>query len=122
IEGAVAIVAQKRIGMAPAFTAPGAAKNEHIRETVVVVIRLHDVQPANFANEAGLGGAISERAIAVVMEQAKLFLHVPTRDHEVEITVAIEIFQDHSAGPAEEFESTWDRASVPGAGEDCDAA
>ena len=77
IECPIAVVAQKRVGMATAFPTPGAAQNQDIRKTIIVVISLHDVESADLAEQTGLRRAVGEGPISIVVEKTKLLLHVP---------------------------------------------
>src|SRR5579884_386633 len=65
---------------------------------VIVVVRLDDVESAEFTCESGLAGAVAKCAIAVVVEEAELVERPGRRNHDVEQAVAIKVIYDDAAG------------------------
>src|ERR1051325_3708044 len=85
----------------PAFPAPpGAAQNQHVGETVVIVIGLNNIQPTNFTGQSGLGSALGEGAIAIVDKESQLGVQPDVRHHHIEKPVAIEVLKDGPTGQA----------------------
>src|SRR6266699_6938569 len=97
-EGAIAVVAQQRAGNPSLFVEPSSALDPNVKEPVVIIVGLLDVQAAGQAQETSLGSTFGEVAIAIVMEVAKLALQVVGRNHHVDETVIIEIIQDAAPG------------------------
>jgi hypothetical protein len=100
-EGAVAVVAQQRVGMAPTVLQPGAAQHEDVQVAVVVVVRVHHVQAAVEPAKTGLGRAVGEGAVALVPEVAHLAAGVPGRGHDVQVAVVVHVVDDRAAAEVE---------------------
>jgi hypothetical protein len=62
---------------------------------------LDDVKPADDPLETGLLRHSRERAVSVVVEVLELVVDPHVRDHEIEVTVVVEIFQNHAASRSE---------------------
>ena len=77
---------------------PGAAQDVDVEVAVVVVVGLHQVEPAEEAGEPRLGGALDEPAVAVVAEVARARAVSKVGGDEVEVAVAVEVVDDHAAG------------------------
>ena len=84
---------------------PGTAQHQYVHPTVVVVIALDHVEAAHFADEPGLLGALGEGAVAVVVKEPQLIVQAPSRHHNVEKSVVIEILHDHAAREAFDVEA-----------------
>jgi len=97
-EGAVAVVAEERVGIAAHVGEPGAAEDEDIDEAVVVVVGLDQVEPAGEAEEAGFGGALGEGGVAVVDEEPELAGGTPGGGEDVEEAVVVEVVENDAAG------------------------
>src|SRR6266568_907730 len=97
-EGAIAVVAQQRAGNPALFVEPSSALDPNVKEPVVIIVGLLDVQPAGQPQETSLGSTLGEVAIAIVMEVAELALQVVGRNHHVDESVIIEIIQDAAPG------------------------
>ena len=76
---------------------PCAAQHEHVDMAVVVVIGLHHVQSAHFADQPRFRRPFGERAVAIVAEEAKLIAQAHGRDHQVKISIVIEVVHDDAA-------------------------
>src|SRR5205823_1719683 len=70
LKGAITIVPQQRHGMGAIFQQPCTAQDQEIGVTVVIVVAVQNLQAAGDPYQASLGGAIAERAVAVVMKVA----------------------------------------------------
>ena len=90
--------------MMPLLLEPGAPQDQHVDESVVVVIGLDHVQPAPFAHQSGFFGPFSECAVAVVVKETQLITQTHRRDHQVEVSVIVKIVHDHAAGQVVEIE------------------
>src|SRR6202044_57364 len=66
-----------------------------------VVVGLDDVESAELIGEMRLGGAIGERAVAVVVEIVQWLAHVHAGRNDVEKAVVVEVVDDHTAGHGE---------------------
>ena len=87
--------------MASTLSPPCATQDQNVGKPVVVVVGLHDVQPAGFAGKTGLFSDVGKSAITVVVEEAKLNTGIPVGAHQIKIPVAIEIFPVDNSRQAE---------------------
>lgn len=49
VEGAIAVVAQQRHRVAPLLAPPSAAQNQNVRMSVIVVVRLYEIESSDLA-------------------------------------------------------------------------
>ena len=87
---------------------PGAAQNQDIDASIVVVIGLQNVKAAYDACESCLIRHSRERAIAVVVKILKLVADPHMRNHQVEMAVVVEVLQNDSTGGSKVVDSTCD--------------
>jgi len=97
-ERAVPIVLQQGERLPSQDALPAAAQHQHVGETIVVVIGLQDVQPAQFSRQARFLGALRECAVAIVPEETQRTAPIHRRTHDVEQTVPVKILRDAAAG------------------------
>ena len=105
VEGAVSVVAEEGIGVVALFLKPGAPKHQHVEVSIVVVVRLHQVQAAEFSGEARRTGAFLEVSVGRVAKKTERILHSHGRDHQVQIAVVVEIIHDRTSGECIEVKS-----------------
>src|SRR5437879_4249066 len=84
---------------------PRAAQHEKIHVTVVVVVSLNDVQPANLPDQTRFFGAIRERAVSVVVEVSQLPAYAGVRNDQIQISVPIEVVHDRAPSQAVDVQS-----------------
>ena len=65
--------------------------------TIIVVIRLDDIQTTCFSFQASFESPLGEGPIAIASEIMELVLETNRRNHDVQKSVAIEVFQDASS-------------------------
>ncbi len=94
VERPVAAVAQERVGEPALLAEPRAAQDEHVEVAVVVVVRMHRVEPADDAGKAGRSAPILERPVPAVAQDVERIADAPRRQEQVEIRVAIEIVEN----------------------------
>ena len=73
---------------------PGATQHQDIDAAIVVVVGLHDIESADDALQSGPLGHPGKCPVAVVVEVLELIADAHVRDHEVEMAVVVEVFQD----------------------------
>src|SRR6185436_4316871 len=84
--------------MPPVCPKPGAAQHEDVAITIVVIVRVHHVQPAHNSDKTGLFGPFCKSPIAVVAEELHLIAQPPRRLHNVEEPVVIKVLHDRTTG------------------------
>lgn len=104
-KGAVAAVVEEREGVFAEAAPPGTAEDEEVGVAVVVVVGGDEIEAAEFVGEAGCGGAIGEGAVAVVVEEVHGTGGVGGGGDDVEETVAVEVFDDGTAGAGGEVDA-----------------
>ena len=106
-ESAVAVVAQEGF---PLADLPPSAQNQNVYATVIVVVRLHDIEASHLVGQAGGLGAVRKGPVAVVVEVVQgsaLFLR---RNHDIEQAIVFEIIYNHPARLPEVVQSRLGRA------------
>jgi hypothetical protein len=88
----------KESGSRPVLVQPGASGDVDVEETVVVIVRLRDVETARNSNQPRLSGPILESTSALVDKKAELAALAPGRKENVEEAVVVEIVQNRAAG------------------------
>ena len=81
----------------PLDAKPGAAQDQNVGPAVVVVIGLHDVESPGLPDQPGFFSAVGEGPLAVVVEIAHLIAHPERRNHDVQIAVPVEVFDNCTA-------------------------
>jgi len=67
-ESAVAVISQKRLTYRKL---PGAAQNQQIHTTVIVIVGLNHVQSAQLLGQSSFAGTVSEGTVTIVMKIVK---------------------------------------------------
>ena len=101
-ERAVAVVAQQRLALGDH---PRAAQGEDVEAAVVVVVGLHDVQPAELCGQAVGRREIDEPARGVAPEVVHRTAAVAVGRHQLVSTVAVEVVDDDAAGRAHQVKA-----------------
>ena len=104
-KGSVAIVAKKRVGVSARAFQPRASQDKNVETAVIVIVCLLEVQAAVEAHQPCELGPVRERPVRVVPEKLQLSGRIPRGGHDVEVAVAIEVVDDHSARQAEGIDS-----------------
>src|SRR5688572_16059236 len=96
-KSSVAVVPQQGFWDSPRFAQPTPAHHPNIEQTVIVVVRLGNIQRAYFTDQTSLARTLRECAIALVAEVAELAFMVPRRYHQVIESVIVEIVYNDSS-------------------------
>src|SRR6186713_1194804 len=76
---------------------PSAAQHKDIRPAVVVVVGLHNIQPADFTDQSSFLRLFSETAIGIVPKITELVVQAEGRSYNVQVGISIEVLGDASA-------------------------
>src|SRR5207245_1558285 len=98
-----------RTGNPSRFVEPRTAFDPNIKQAVVIIVGLLDVQTAGQTQKAGSGGVFGEMPITIVVEIVKLATQVPGRNHYINESVIIEIIEDAAAGKALQIQAQGSR-------------
>src|SRR5205823_2536320 len=72
---------------------------------VVFVIRLNHVETAGLAKKMRLLRSLRECGVVVVVKEPHLIVEIDAGDHDVQVSIAIQVIHDGTSGPAEQVQS-----------------
>src|SRR5580658_1792941 len=93
-EGSITIVAQQRWALGKF---PRATQDEDVETSVIVIIRLDEVQAAELIGKAGLRGVIGKGSIAIIVEIMHGGALAEIGGDDVEQTMAFKVVDDEAA-------------------------
>ncbi len=106
LEGAVAAIAQQRVGDASLLGEPSAAQHEDIGMAVVVVVGVEQVEPADLAVEPRFVHPLGEGPVPVVVVEPHPVAQPERRAEDVDEAVAVEVLGDGATGERDRIDAT----------------
>ena len=100
-----AVVSEEAVPDQTIVSEPGAAQNEHIRVTVVVVVPGDEVEPSELIRSVRCVRTVLELAVAGVVVVVQRLALVEARGQDVEVSVAVEIVDQRAAAEVERVDS-----------------